>query len=98
MQSKSQSTSRLGPDPHTIPANGVFGEPWWRSGGYNPISPPLTGGNATNSSSLECPNGGSESHDEQSLSDDDQNEEDDDATKESQIGVSPQSGSISSGF
>lgn len=98
MQSKSQSTSRLRPDPHTIPPASVLGEPWWRSGGYNPISPPLTGGIATNSSSLECPNGGSESNDDQSLSNDGQNEEDDDATKESKISASPQTGSISSGF
>ncbi|PQP99565.1 nuclear transcription factor Y subunit A-1 [Prunus yedoensis var. nudiflora] len=75
----------------TILTHSVYSEPWWRGVGYNPISPAVTGRNASNSSSLECPNGGSESNDDRSLSNDEPNEEDDDdATKGSQI-TSPRS-------
>lgn len=92
MQSKSETENRLHADHHTIPPNSVYSEPWWRGVGYNPISPAVTGRNASNSSSLECPNGGSESNDDRSLSNDEPNEDDDDdATKESQI-TSPRSG------
>ncbi|KAL5566657.1 hypothetical protein UlMin_029821 [Ulmus minor] len=59
--------------------------------GYNNISTPLTGGNASNSSSLECPNGASESNDDRSFSNG-QNEEDDDAAKEPRMSTSPRSG------
>lgn len=95
MQSKSQNTDRLGLDSHSIPQNNIYSEPWWRNVGYNPSSLPLTGEHASNSSSLECPNGGSDSNEDQSLSNDGPNEEDDDATKDSHVGASPQSGSIS---
>ncbi|XP_021812081.1 nuclear transcription factor Y subunit A-1 [Prunus avium] len=91
MQSKSETENRLHADHHTIPPNSVYSEPWWRGVGYNPISPAVTGRNASNSSSLECPNGGSESNDDRSLSNDEPNEDDDDdATKGSQI-TSPRS-------
>lgn len=95
MQSKSETENRLHADHHTIPPNSVYSEPWWRGVGYNPISPAVTGRNASNSSSLECPNGGSESNDDRSLSNDEPNEDDDDdATKGSQI-TSPRSGNNS---
>ncbi|EXB93313.1 Nuclear transcription factor Y subunit A-1 [Morus notabilis] len=92
MRSKSQNTDGLGLDSHTITPTNVYSEPWWRNVGYNPISPPLTVRNASNSSSLDCPNGASESNEDQSLSDDGPNEEDDDATKDSYVSASPRSG------
>ncbi|XP_040992249.1 nuclear transcription factor Y subunit A-1 isoform X1 [Juglans microcarpa x Juglans regia] len=84
MQSKSENTNRLDPGSHAIPPSSVYPEPWWRNIGYNPISPAVTGGNVSNSSSLECPNARSDSNDGHSLSNNKLNEEDDDATKESQ--------------
>jgi len=83
MQSKSENANRLEPGSHAIPQAGVYSEPWWRIG-YNPMSPVMTGGNVSNSSSLECPNGVSDSNDGQSPSNGGLNEDDDDATKESQ--------------
>jgi nuclear transcription factor Y alpha len=83
MQSKSENANRLDPGSHAIPQAGVYSEPWWRIG-YNPMSPVMTGGNVSNSSSLECPNGVSDSNDGQSPSNGGLNEDDDDATKESQ--------------
>ncbi|XP_068337607.1 nuclear transcription factor Y subunit A-1-like [Pyrus communis] len=88
MQPKNEAENRL--HAHPIPPSGVYSEPWWCSAGHNPISPTGTGRNATNSSLLECPNGGSESNDGQSLSNDETNEDDDDATKDSHI-TSPRS-------
>ncbi|OMO81696.1 CCAAT-binding transcription factor, subunit B [Corchorus capsularis] len=82
MQSKSEGRSRLEPDPHGVPANAVYSEPWWRNIGYGGISAGVRGGNASNSSSMECPNG-SESNDGQSLSNGGLNE-DDDGNKETQ--------------
>ncbi|KAJ7959757.1 Nuclear transcription factor Y subunit A [Quillaja saponaria] len=81
IQLKSVSANRLRSYPHTIPPAGVYCEPWWHGNGYNPISPALTGVNASNSSSLDCPNGDSESYEGQSLSISG-NEEDDEASKE----------------
>ncbi|PON59064.1 Nuclear transcription factor Y subunit A [Parasponia andersonii] len=92
MRSKSQNKDRLGLDSHSISPTNVYSEPWWRNVGYNPGSLPMTGGNASNSSSLEFPNGGSESNEDQSLSNDGPNEEDDDGTKDSHVSASPQSG------
>ena len=94
MRSKSQNTDQLGLDSHAIPPNSVYSEPWWRNAGYNPTSPTLPVGNASNSSSLECPNDASESNEDQSMSDDGLNEEDDDVTKDSHVGASPQSGTV----
>lgn len=91
MQSKSESTNRLRSDPHSFPPSSVYSEPWWRGVGYNPMSQAMAGANASNSSSLECPNGDSESNDDQSMSN---NEEDDDATKESPATAPNQSGVI----
>uniref|UniRef100_A0A2N9IUQ6 Nuclear transcription factor Y subunit n=2 Tax=Fagus sylvatica TaxID=28930 RepID=A0A2N9IUQ6_FAGSY len=91
MQSKSENGNRLEPDSHAIPPTGVYSEPWWRTIGYNPISPAMTGGNISNSSSLECPNGGSDSNDGQSLSNGGPNGEDDDGIKESQNTASSRS-------
>ena len=92
MQSKSETANRLRSDPHTYPPTNAYSEPWWRGIGYNPISQAVVGANASNSSSLECPNGDSESNDGQSLSNSGLNEEDDDATKESQATDPNQSG------
>ncbi|XWS28306.1 hypothetical protein CRYUN_Cryun25bG0056800 [Craigia yunnanensis] len=75
MQSKSEGGSRLEPDPHSVPQTAVHSEPWWRNSAYGAISPGVRGGNASNSSSMECPNG-SESNDGQSLSNGGLNEED----------------------
>lgn len=93
MRSKSQNTDQLGLDSRANPPTGVYPEPWWRNVGYN-MSMPLTRGNVSNSSSLECPNGASESNEDHSLSNDGPNEEDDDATKDSHVSASPQSGSV----
>ncbi|WVY94959.1 hypothetical protein V8G54_034047, partial [Vigna mungo] len=85
MQSKSETANRLRSDPHSFQPGSVYSEPWWRGIGYNPLAQTMAGANASNSSSLECPNGDSESNEEgQSLSNSGRNEEDDDATKESQ--------------
>ncbi|KAL2332886.1 hypothetical protein Fmac_014099 [Flemingia macrophylla] len=85
MQSKSETANRLRSDPHSFQPGGVYSEPWWRGIGYNPLAQTMAGANASNSSSLECPNGDSESNEEgQSLSNSGMNEEDDDATKDSQ--------------
>ncbi|XVF04727.1 hypothetical protein REPUB_Repub05bG0110000 [Reevesia pubescens] len=89
MQSKSEGGSRLEPDPHGVPPTAVYSEPWWRNIGYGAISPGVRGGNASNSSSMECPNG-SESNDGQSLSNDGLNEEDD-GNKETVTTASSQS-------
>lgn len=94
MQSKSQSRNQLGADPHSIPPTGMYSEPWWRGVGYNSPNPPMMGANVSNSSSLNCPNDGSESNDDQSLSNDGPNEEDDDDAKESKMNKSPRSGII----
>lgn len=91
MQSKSENANRLHPGSHAIPPS-VYSEPWWRNIGYNPISSVVTAGNISNSSSLECPNAGSDSNDGQSRSNNGLNEEDDDATKESQNTASSRSG------
>ncbi|KAL5164557.1 Nuclear transcription factor Y subunit A-1 [Glycine soja] len=85
MQSKSETANRLRSDPHSFQPGSVYSEPWWRGIGYNPVAQTMAGANASNSSSLECPNGDSESNEEgQSLSNSGMNEEDDDATKDSQ--------------
>lgn len=94
MRSKSESTDQLEPNPNAIPPGAVYSEPWWRGVGYNSISPALAGGNVSNSSSLDCPNG-SESNDAQSMSNDGLNEEDDDANKESRAPASSRSGNWS---
>ncbi|MED6183980.1 hypothetical protein PIB30_042926 [Stylosanthes scabra] len=86
MQSKSETANRLRSDPHSFQPSGVYSEPWWRGVGYSAVPQAMPGANASNSSSLECPNGGdSESNEEgQSLSNSGMNEEDDDAAKDSQ--------------
>ncbi|KAK3205271.1 hypothetical protein Dsin_019317 [Dipteronia sinensis] len=91
MQSKSENSNQLEPDPHAIPPTTVYSEPWWRGVGYNTISPVVTGGNASNSSSLDDPNG-SESNDDQSLSNGGVNEEEEVAKKESQTTASSRPG------
>ncbi|CAK9314203.1 unnamed protein product [Citrullus colocynthis] len=80
MQSKSKSVNHLGSEPPNMQQTSSYSEPWWRSIGYNHISPPPAGGNVSNSTSLECTNGASESNDGQSMSNDDLNEDDDDDT------------------
>ncbi|KAM2508137.1 hypothetical protein FF1_030314 [Malus domestica] len=92
MQPKSEAENRL--HAHTVPPSSVYSEPWWQSVGYNPIFPTGTGRNVSNTSSLECPNGLSESNDDQSLSNDEANEDDDDTAKDSHT-TSPRSGSTS---
>ncbi|XP_027334272.1 nuclear transcription factor Y subunit A-1 isoform X1 [Abrus precatorius] len=92
MQSKSETANRLRSDPHSVQPSSVYSEPWWRGIGYNPIAQTMAGTNPSNSS-LECPNGDSESNEEgQSLSNSGMNEEDDDATKDSQPAALNQSG------
>ncbi|KAK7832534.1 nuclear transcription factor y subunit a-1 [Quercus suber] len=83
MQSKSENGNRLEPDSHAIPPTSVYPEPWYHA---------MTRGNISNSSSFECPNGGSESNDGQSYSNGRLNGEDDDGTKESQNTASSRSG------
>ncbi|KAK7386030.1 hypothetical protein VNO78_32085 [Psophocarpus tetragonolobus] len=84
MQSKSETANQVRPDPHSFTPNNVYSDPWWRGIQYNPMPQAMSGVNASNSSSLERPNGDSESSEGQSLSNNGLNEEDDDATKESQ--------------
>ncbi|KAJ1410858.1 hypothetical protein SESBI_21667 [Sesbania bispinosa] len=92
MQSKSETANQLGSNPHSFTPGSVYSEPWWRGVGYNPVSQAMSGANGSNSSSLECPNGDSESSEGQSLSNNGLNEEDDDANKESQPAAPNQSG------
>ncbi|XP_008449711.1 nuclear transcription factor Y subunit A-1-like isoform X2 [Cucumis melo] len=80
MQSKSKSVNQPESEPPNMQQTSSYSEPWWRSIGYNHISPPAAGGNVSNSTSLECTNGASESNDGQSMSNDDLNEDDDDDT------------------
>ncbi|KAG6679268.1 hypothetical protein I3843_14G119400 [Carya illinoinensis] len=91
MQQKSEKPNQLDPRSHATQPPAVYTEPWWRNIGYNPISPSVTGGNVSNSSSLECPDAGSDSIDGQSLSNNEPNEEGGDATKESQNTASSRS-------
>lgn len=87
MQSKSKSVNHLGSEPPNMQQTSSYSEPWWRSIGYNHISPPPAGGNVSNSTSLECTNGASESNDGQSMSNDDLNEDDDDDTTKDSHGM-----------
>lgn len=87
MQQKSESTNRVELGSHAIPQTVVYSEPWWRNIGYN-ISG--TGGNASNSSSMDCPNG-SESNDGKSQSHNDGLNGEDDTNKESQATASSRS-------
>ncbi|XVF69625.1 hypothetical protein PTKIN_Ptkin11bG0096500 [Pterospermum kingtungense] len=89
MQSKSEGGSQLELDLHGVPPNAVYSEPWWRNIGYGAISPAVRGGNASNSSSMECPNA-SESNDGLSMSNNGLNEEDD-GNKEAQTTASSRS-------
>lgn len=91
MQAKSNSTNRPNHDPCGIQPSAIYTEPWWRNVEYNPISM-VTGAGATNSSSQERPNGGSESNEDQSLSKGGANEKNDEALKESQTAITSQSG------
>ncbi|RDY12841.1 Nuclear transcription factor Y subunit A-1, partial [Mucuna pruriens] len=84
MQPKSDTVNLPRSDPHSFTPNNVYSEPWWRGIQYNPVPQAMSGMNASNSSSLERPNGDSESSEDQSLSSNGLNEEDDDATKEPQ--------------
>lgn len=79
MQSKSKYSIQIEADRYNISSSTVCGEPWWRSTGYNSISPEAMRGNASDTSSLE-----QSIDDGHSQSDGGRNEEDDDATKESQ--------------
>ncbi|CAL5202436.1 unnamed protein product [Lathyrus oleraceus] len=92
MQPKSETANQVRSDPHSLQAGGVGGvysEPWWRGVGYNPVVQTMSG---ANSSSLDCPNGDSESNEEgQSMSNSGMNEEDDDAAKDSQPAAPNQS-------
>ncbi|KAE9598583.1 putative transcription factor Hap2/NF-YA family [Lupinus albus] len=91
MQSKSE-TNRISLGPHSFQPSNGYAEHWWHGIGYNPIAQTMCGANTTNSSSLGCPNGDSESNeDSQSLSNSRMNEEDDSATKDSQIAAPNQS-------
>ncbi|XWS52532.1 hypothetical protein CRYUN_Cryun11dG0078800 [Craigia yunnanensis] len=89
MQSKSEGGSRVEPDLHSVPPTAMYSSPRWHNIGFGAISPGVRGGNASNSSSMECPNG-SESNDGRSLSNDGLNEEDD-CYKETQITASSRS-------
>lgn len=95
MQPKSETANQVRSDPHSLQAGGVGGvysEPWWRGVGYNPVVQTMSG---ANSSSLDCPNGDSESNEEgQSMSNSGMNEEDDDAAKDSQPAAPNQSGAL----
>lgn len=92
MQSKSETANQLSSDPHSFQPGGVYSEPWWRGVGYNPVAQTMSG---ANSSSLDCPNGDSESNEEgQSLSNSGMNEEDDDAAKDSQPAAPNQPGAL----
>ncbi|XP_050370477.1 nuclear transcription factor Y subunit A-1 isoform X2 [Argentina anserina] len=84
MQPNVESENRIPADHHTIPPPTVSSEPWWRTVGYNPTSPTVTGRNVSNSSSFERQKSHSESSEYKSVSDDGSNE-DDDNTKESQM-------------
>lgn len=87
MQSKSKSVNQPESEPPNMQQTSSYSEPWWRSIGYNHISPPAAGGNVSNSTSLECTNGASESNDGQSMSNDDLNEDDDDDTTKDSHGM-----------
>ncbi|KAL0558783.1 hypothetical protein IC582_003365 [Cucumis melo] len=89
MQSKSETNNQL--DPNGAPSTSIYYEPWWRGMGYNTFPLPVVGGNASSSTSLEFPNGGSESNDGQSVSNNDVNDEEDDVSKEVQATGSPHS-------
>ncbi|AES70719.2 putative transcription factor Hap2/NF-YA family [Medicago truncatula] len=90
MQPKSETANQPRSGPHSFQPGGVYSEPWWRGVGYNPVAQTMSG---ANSSSLDCPNGDSESNEEgQSLSNSERNEEDDDAAKDSQPAAPNQSG------
>ncbi|KAE9594125.1 putative transcription factor Hap2/NF-YA family [Lupinus albus] len=84
MRSKSE-TNPMRSGPHSFQPSNVYAEPWWRGIGYNPIAQTISGANATNSSSLDCPNDDSESNEGQSLSNSGLNEEDDAAAEDSQL-------------
>lgn len=83
MQSKSETANQLRSDPRSFAPNQSYSEPWWRGIQCNPVPQAMSGVNISNSSSLERPNGDSES-----------SEEDDDATKESQPTAPNQSGAL----
>ncbi|KAL5831940.1 hypothetical protein ACOSQ4_017294 [Xanthoceras sorbifolium] len=91
MRSKSENSNQLEPDPHAIPPATVYSEPWWRGVGYSGIAPVVTGGIASNSSSLDGPNV-SESNDGQSMSNGGVKDEEEDAKKESQATASSRPG------
>ncbi|XP_022968054.1 nuclear transcription factor Y subunit A-1 isoform X1 [Cucurbita maxima] len=90
MQSKSETNNQFESDPNGTPSTSIYYEPWWRGIGYNPIPLPVVGGNSSSSTSLEFPNGGSESNDGQSVSNNDVNDEED-VSKEVQATGSPHS-------
>ena len=92
MQSKSETNNQLQSDPNGAPSTTIYYEPWCSSMGYSPFPLPVVGGNASSSTSLEFPNGGSESNDGQSVSNNDVNDEEDDVSKEVQATGSPHSG------
>lgn len=87
MQSKPKSVNQVDSKPPNMQQPSSYSEPWWRSMGYHPISPTAAGGNVSNSTSLECTNGASESNDGQSMSNDDLNEDDDDDTAKDSQGM-----------
>ncbi|XP_022752352.1 nuclear transcription factor Y subunit A-1-like [Durio zibethinus] len=87
MQSKSEGGNRSEPDSRGVPPTAVYCKPWGRNIGYGAISLGVRGGNASNSSSMECPNG---LENGQSLSNDELNEEDD-GNKETQATASSRS-------
>ncbi|KAK8582130.1 hypothetical protein V6N13_145114 [Hibiscus sabdariffa] len=89
MQSKSEGGRRLEPDLHGVPPTAVYSEPWWRINGYGAITLRVRGGNASNSSSGEFPNG-SESNEGQTLSNGGISKEDD-VNKETQAAASSRS-------
>ncbi|XP_019434586.1 PREDICTED: nuclear transcription factor Y subunit A-1-like isoform X1 [Lupinus angustifolius] len=87
MQPKSE-TNGMRSDPRSFQPSIGYAEHWWRGIAYNPIAQTMSEANTTNSSSLDCPNGDSESNEEgRSLSNSGLNEEDDGATKDSQHGA-----------
>lgn len=91
MPSNTTSANREEPNAYNGPRSAVYSEPWWNSAGYNPVSPGLMRGTASDSSSLE------QSMDGQSQSDGGINEEEDDAPEKSQS-IVPLHAGISSFF
>lgn len=90
MQSKAKTANSLEPDPRGVSQAAFNPEPWWRGFAYNALSSGLVGGNASISSSRDCPDG-SESNDHHSQSNGGANDEDD-VKRDTQATASSHSG------